>query len=113
MNIKSFFEYEGSEIPVDNIFALTEELLDDMYATSSEVEQYNIYFHLLNEYTYLKNANFVRETAYVCYLISYYVFISLTPPHSEKIALEYIGEAIRLCECSKYYKWLKVIKRGN
>lgn len=113
MNIKAFFGFESKEIPADEIFTLTEETLDDMYAASSEIEQYNIYFHLQNEYTYLKNANCVRETAYVCYLISYYVFVALTPPHSEKIALEYICEAIRLDACEKYNKWLDTVKQGN
>ena len=59
MNIKAFFGYESTEIPVDKIFTLTEEVLDDLYAASTEVEQYNIYFHLQNEYAYLKNANSV------------------------------------------------------
>ncbi len=113
MNIKAFFGYESTEIPVDKIFTLTEEVLDDLYAASTEVEQYNIYFHLQNEYAYLKNANSVKETAYVCYLISYYVFVSLTPPHSEKIALYFIQEAINLDECEKYTGWLDIVKRGN
>lgn len=113
MNIKAFFEYESTAIPVDEIFSLTESVLDDLYITSSEAEQFNIYFHLHNEYVHLKNANYVRETAYLCYLISYYLFVSLTPPHSEEIALEFIQEAINLDACEKYTKWLDIVKSGN
>lgn len=57
--------------------------------------------------------NDVKETAYVCYLISYYIFVSLTPPHSENIALEFIKEAINLDACEKYIKWLDIVKAGN
>ena len=54
MDIKSFFSYYSEEIPVENIFELTESVLDELYVNSNETNQFNIFFHLQNEYFYLK-----------------------------------------------------------
>ena len=105
--------FESCEIPADEVFLITEETLDTIYASSSEVDQFYPFFHLQNEYFILKNQNLARETAYVCCLISYYVFTALTPPHSEEIALEYAQEAVRRDPCAKYIQWLDIVKQGN
>lgn len=113
MEIKNYFSFYSEPIPVENIVLLTEDILNDLYAASSEVDQLNIFFHLQNEYFFLKNAEKVSETAYLCYIISYYIFTALTPPHSEELALEYIKEAIRLEPKEEYRDWLEIVKKGN
>lgn len=113
MDIKKYFSFESEPIPAEIIFSLTESVLDDLYESSSEIEQFNIFFHLQNEYIFLKNAGKKHETAYLCYLISYYVFTPLTPPHSETIALEFAKEAINIDSTEKYINWLNIIKEGN
>lgn len=113
MNIKNYFSFESESIPAENIFFLTEAVLDDLYINSSEIEQVNIFFHLQNEYIFLKNAEKKHETAYLCYLISYYLFTPLTPPHSATIALEYAKEAVNLETTEKYINWLNIVKQGN
>lgn len=105
--------FESCEIPADEVFLITEETLDNIYTSSSEADQFRPFFHLQNEYFILKNQNLARETAYVCYLISYYVFTALTPPHSEEIALEFAQEAVRRDPCAKYIQWLDIVKQGN
>lgn len=113
MNIKDYFTYNSEEIPASHIFSLTEEILDDLYSNSSEIERCNIFFHLQNEYFYLKNKGLVKETAYICYLISYYLFTPLTPPHSDSLAYEYAKEAHELDTSQSYADWLEIVIKGN
>lgn len=113
MDIKNYFSFESEPIPAEDVFSLTESVLDDLYKNSSEIEQLNIFFHLQNEYIFLKNAEKKTEAAYLCYLISYYVFTPLTPPHSETIALEFAKEAISIDSTEKYIRWLNIVKKGN
>ena len=105
--------FEHSGLSVDDLFSITEDSLDSLYAKSSETEQFYPFFDLCNEYFILKKKNLSKETAYVCYLISYYVFTALTPPHSEEIALEFANEAVRSDPCTKYIQWLYIVKQGN
>lgn len=105
--------FEHSGLSVDDLFSITEDSLDSLYVKSSETEQFYPFFHLYNEYFILKKKNLSKETAYVCYLISYYVFTVLTPPHSEEIALEFASETVRLNPCTKYIQWLDIVKQGN
>jgi len=113
MDYQTLLSFEGWEIPADEVFLITEDTLDSLYAKSSETEQFYPFFHLCNEYFILKKKNLSKETAYVCYLISYYVFTALTPPHSEEIALEFANEAVRSDPCTKYIQWLDIVKQGN
>lgn len=109
MNINKFFKYNSCLIPPEEVFSITEETLDYLYINLSEVERFNVYFHLEREYFYLKNEGKLKETAYICYLISYYIFILLIPPHSDVLALEFIKEAISLFPDEKYKQWLEYV----
>ena len=71
MNLKKYFSFESKPIPVENIFYLTEDFLDDLYVNSSEVEQFNIFFHLQNKYFFLKNTGKIQETAYIMNFIKF------------------------------------------
>ena len=113
VDIKQYFMYYSTPIPAENVFFLTEEMLDDLYANPSETERFNVFFHLQNEYFFLKNNNQLEEAAYLCYLISYYLFIPLTPPHSDVLALEFAKKAVELNLNDKYNDWLKLVKKGN
>lgn len=111
--MEKFFTYYSREIPADKVFLLTEEILGNLYASFSEIEGCNVFFHLQNEYFYLKSQGLIKEAAYICYLISYYLFHLLTPPHSDKLAYEYAQKAIKLDPTSKYADWLEEVKKGN
>ena len=52
--MEKFFTYYSREIPVDKVFLLTEEILGNLYASFSEIEGCNVFFHLQNEYFYLQ-----------------------------------------------------------
>ncbi len=113
MDLKQYFMYESTYIPEEKVFLLTEEFLDDLYVTSDEIDKFNIFFHLQNEYFYLLRKERHIEAAYVCYLISYYLFQPLTPPHSCTLAYEYAARAIELNPIPKYSEWLEEVGRGN
>lgn len=113
MDLTKYFSYHSEPIPAENVFSLTEIFLSDLYVNSSDVEKLNIFFHLQNEYFFLKNSGKMRETAYLCYLISFYLFTPLTPPHSDVIALEFAKEAVSIDPTEKYINWLNIVKQGN
>lgn len=89
MQFENFFTFEGPEIPREHVLELSTGYLNDIYVKSTEVNGLNVFFHLINELIYLEELKAAEEAAHICYLISYYIFISLTPPHSESIAMEY------------------------
>ena len=113
MNIQNYFDYDGQTIPADRVFEITESVLDDLYVSSDESGKFNIFFHLLNEYHVLNTQGLNEEAAYISYLLSYYLFISLTPPQSMSLALFYANEAVRLHETDKYKEWVKIVEKGN
>lgn len=113
MNMEQYFSYESTYIPSDEVLKIDERILDDLYSTSNSTEKFNVFFHLQNEYFYLLNNKKNKEAAHVCYLISYYLFTALTPPHSETLAEEFAKTAIRLDNSLKYSEWLNEVKNGN
>ncbi len=113
MDMSKYFKYESSFIPSEEVMKLDERILDDLYATSSTTEKCNIFFHLQNEYYYLLNGKDYKNAAHICYLISYYLFTALTPPHSETLAREYALTAIKLDDLPMYREWLSEVEMGN
>ena len=73
MEFRKYFSFYSEPIPAEDVELLTENILDDLYASSPEADQLNIFFHLQNEYFFLKNTEKVSEMAYICYIISYYL----------------------------------------
>lgn len=113
MDIKKYINYDNYIIPVDKIMQLSITDLEDLYNQEDTFYKYNIFFILLNEYIILKEQKLVDELAHVCYLLSYYLFIPLTPPASEELAEFYAKEAIYYNGIDKYKDWLKYLKEGN
>ena len=112
MNIEQYFEYDSPNIPADRLNEITESVLDDLYLSSDESGKINVFFHLLNEYHFLSMQGLKKETAYVGYLLSYYLVNPLTPPHSMPLALHYANEAVRLHETDKYKEWAALVEKG-
>lgn len=113
MDFRKYFSYEATEIPKEIIMQLSEDDLDSLYADSNPTDRFNVYFHLENELHYLLGQEEFIASAYVCYLISYYLFTALTPPHSDTLALAFANRALELFPSEKYQRWLKEVKRGN
>lgn len=109
MNMFNYFNYHSELIPQRYIFDLNEKILDDLYQQSNDTEQLNVFFHLQYNYISLLKHNHLKEAAYICYLISYYLFVPLTPPHSEIIALEYASQAMTLFPTEKYKQWIEFV----
>lgn len=70
----------------------------------------NLFFFL--EYKLLIEKD-SKKLAYLNYLISYYLFIILTPPFSQELAIKYSENAIELDSKNEYLSWLEYVKQGN
>lgn len=77
---------------------------------SNLTEQMNLLFCL--EYKLLIEKD-NKKLAHLNYLISYYIFVILTPPFSEEIALKYANDATKLYNHKKYLEWIEYVKQGN
>ncbi len=77
---------------------------------SNFTEEINLLF--LMEYKLLIEKD-SKKLAYLNYLISYYIFVVLTPPFSQELALKYSKNAIELDFKNKYLDWLEYVKQGN
>lgn len=113
MNIMSFFSWDSVGIPVERIFEIDETVIEQLYVKGNETERFNVFFYLQREFFALKNNNHKKELAHISYLISYYLFIALTPPHSCELALEYAKTAFEVDRSVKYRKWIEFVKKGN
>lgn len=54
-----------------------------------------------------------EEAARLALLTAYYLFVPLTPPGSQALALHYIREAITLDPRAEYREWLALMEQGN
>lgn len=87
-----------------NIFKLTEEHLIT-FKTEDFYTQNNFYFYLYNRLISFSDS-MVKEKAYCNYLISYYLFIVMTPLNHEEISFYHGKKAFELHNSSKYMEWL-------
>lgn len=70
--------------------------------------QSNFYFWLINTINELEEINKIEELAYANYLMSYFVFIILTPLYYEEIAFNHIKKSIKLSKKIKFKEWLLI-----
>ncbi|AYE35531.1 hypothetical protein [Clostridium septicum] len=70
--------------------------------------QSNFYFWLINTINELEEINKIEELAYANYLMSYFVFIILTPLCYEEIAFNHIKKSIKLSKKIKFKEWLLI-----
>lgn len=110
--MEEYFEFYSNEMPKD-IYCIDENILGDIYAKSDEVTGLNVYFHLQSWQIYLFEDGKKEECAYVCYLLSYYLFVVLTPPKSMELAMHYAKIAFSLNPNEKYEQWIKEVEKGN
>jgi len=68
----------------------------------------NFYFWLINKIHTLEEKNFYKEVAYANYLMSYYVFIVLTPLDYEKLAFYHIEKALKYDDNIDYKEWMLI-----
>lgn len=106
-------DFEKPIIESNIVLEIVPKDLDDFYKTSSDFDKSNLFFVLLNSLHFYEGNGNTRKAAHLCFLIAYYLFVSLTPPGSCDLALHYINKAILLNPISEYNKWLELIKKGN
>lgn len=90
-----------------NLFSIDEEKLLS-FKTENYYTQSNMYFYLINKSYTLKKENKVDELAYCHYLISYFIFIILTPLCYEELAFTHSLKASKLSCDIKYKEWLLI-----
>ncbi|MDV4150584.1 hypothetical protein R0131_07020 [Clostridium sp. AL.422] len=65
----------------------------------------NFYFWLINKINSLENKSLHKELAYAHYLMSYYIFIVLTPLSYEELAFYHIQKALKYDDNIDYKEW--------
>ncbi len=68
----------------------------------------NFYFWLINKIHTLEEKNSYKELAYANYLMSYYVFVVLTPLDYEKLAYYHIEKALEYDDNIDYKEWILI-----
>ena len=63
--------------------------LDNFYASASDIERINLFFILLVSLHYYEEKGDAVRTAHLSFRTAYYVFVPLTPPGSEHLALNH------------------------
>lgn len=100
-------------IEEEQLAKLTTDDLNDFYASASEVNRLNLFFVLLNSLHQYEERGEMEQTAYLCFLLAYYLFIPLTPPGSSSLARYYIEKAIVLDPKPEYRQWRLLVQKGN
>lgn len=106
-------DFDKPVIPEDHILAITPGDIDDQYVVSSERERFNLFFVLLTTFHACKDGNKMVLAAHMAYLLSYYLFVALTPPGSEELALHYAKQARKLNPSPFYTQWYDFVRTGN
>lgn len=96
-----------------NIKEISVSDLDDFYVYASETDRLNLFFVLLASAIHYRDRGEFEDAAHLFYLISYYLFVPLTPPASCELASHFINKAIELNDISEYRDWLAIVQSGN
>ena len=99
---------EVLNLDLDNIsiFKINEEKLIELKNCDYYIKN-NFYFWLINKIYSLEDIN-NKELAYAHYLMSYYIFIVLTPLSYESLAFNHIKKALKYDDDIKYKEWILI-----
>ena len=95
------------------IFGLTPNDLDCFYTEENEVDRFDLFFVLEASLHRFQRENRWKAAARCAFLMSYYLFVPLTPPASSELAEFYIDRALEWDETPEYSQWKKLIDQGN
>ncbi len=90
-----------------SIFEINEENLITLKSCDFYLRN-NFYFWLINKIHSFENKNLYKELAYAHYLMSYYVFIVLTPLSYEELAFYHIEKALKYDNNINYKEWILI-----
>lgn len=106
-------DFGNPMITEEQLSKLSTDDLNGFYASASEIDRLNLFFVLLNSMQHFEGKGEQQKTAYLCFLLAYYLFVPLTPPGSCSLALHYIEKAIALDPKQEYREWLTLMQKGN
>ncbi|MGG7058563.1 hypothetical protein ACQPUY_01250 [Clostridium nigeriense] len=100
---------EVLNLNLDNIsiFEINEEKLIELKNCDYYLKN-NFYFWLINKIYYFEDTNNNKDLAYAHYLMSYYIFIVLTPLSYESLAFNHIKRALKYDDNIKYKEWILI-----
>lgn len=100
---------EVLNLDLDNIsiFEINEEKLIELKNCDYYLKN-NFYFWLINKIYYLEDTANNKEIAYAHYLMSYYIFIVLTPLSYESLAFTHIKKSLKYDDDIKYKEWILI-----
>lgn len=100
---------EVLNLNLDNIsiFEINEEKLIELKNSDYYLKN-NFYFWLINKIYYFEDTNNNKDLAYAHYLMSYYIFIVLTPLSYESLAFNHIKRALKYDDNIKYKEWILI-----
>ncbi|BAL00433.1 hypothetical protein OBV_32340 [Oscillibacter valericigenes Sjm18-20] len=100
-------------MPENDVLHVQPSDLDALYVAASDFDKSNLFFVLLTSFHHYMDAGKREKAAHLCFLMAYYLFITLTPPGSCELAMHYIKQAIALNPLETYREWLPLIEKGN
>lgn len=103
-NLNTILDLQLSSV---SLFSIDEEKLLAL-KTEDYYTQSNFYFYLINKSYELEKDHKIDELAHCHYLISYYLFIILTPLCYEELAYTHSTKATKLNSNVKYKEWLLI-----
>lgn len=106
-------DWEEPIIQEDDVMQIQTSDLDDFYVAENDFDKTNLFFVLLTSFHYYLGKEEQEKSAHLSFLISYYLFTTLTPPGSWELAMHYIKQAISLSPLEEYHEWLLLIEKGN
>lgn len=90
------------------IFEITEEHLVKLKA-ADYMNQNKFYFFLINKIHRFENKRSTKELAYSHFLMSYFIFVVLTPLNFEELSFYHINKAIELDKTNLDFKeWILI-----
>jgi len=100
---------EVLNLDLDNIsiFEINEEKLIELKNCDYYLKN-NFYFWLINKIYYFEDTSNNKDLAYAHYLMSYYIFIVLTPLSYESLAFNHIKRALKYDNNIKYREWILI-----
>lgn len=90
-----------------SIYEINEEKLVSLKNCDYYIKN-NFYFWLINKINTLETKNLYKELAYCHYLMSYYIFIVLTPLSYEELAFYHIQKALKYDDNIDYKEWILI-----
>lgn len=108
-----YIDFSAPVLPAETASALQMSDLNDFYGSASDFDKSNLFFVLLTSLHHYEDAGDRPLAAQLSFLAAYYLYIALTPPGSQELALHYIRRAIALHPTPLYQEWLGLIEQGN